>query len=86
MSRRSRDTPMGWLLLNGLTFPKDKTANCQSLTGHHVFRDRMRPGRVIGFCGFLFDYLNRSLGFCSYNFVLNSLVSMFPEISGGYFG
>ena len=53
--------------------------------GHHVFRNRMRPRRVTGFCSFLFDYLNRSLRFCKYNFTLDGLVSMFPEISGGYF-
>ena len=85
MSGRSLDTPLGWLLLNGLTCPRDKTANCQSLMGHHVFRNRMRPRRVTGFCSFLFDYLNRSLRFCKYNFTLDGLVSMFPEISGGYF-
>ena len=86
MSGRSLDTPLGWLLLNGLTCPRNKTANGQSLMGHHVFRNRMHPGRVTGFCGFLFSYLNRSLGFCRYNCTLNGLVSTFPEISGGCFG
>ena len=85
MIGRSRDTPLGWLLLNGLTCPRNKTANSQSLTSHHVFRNRMCLRRVTGFCGFLFGYLNKSLGFCKYNFTLDGLVSTFPEISGGYF-
>ena len=46
----------------------------------------MCPRRVTGFYGFLFDYLNKSLGFCRDNFMLNDLVSTFPEISGGCFG
>ena len=46
----------------------------------------MRPGGVTRFCGFLFGYLNKSLRFYRYNFALDSLVSTFSEISGGYFG
>ena len=38
MSGRSRDTPLGWLLLNGLACRRNKTVNGQSLTGHHVFK------------------------------------------------
>ena len=85
MSRRSRDTPLEWLLLNGLACPRNKTADGQGPTSHHVFGSKMCPGRVTGFCGFLFSYLNRSLRFYRYNFTLNDLVSTFPKISRGYF-
>ena len=85
MSGRSWDTPFGWLLLNGLICPKNEMADGQGLAGHHVSRNRMCPGRVTGFYSFLFGYLNRSLGFCRDNFMLNGLVCMFPEISGGCF-
>ena len=41
---------------------------------------------VTRFYSFLCGYLNRSLGFCWYNFTLNGLVSTFPEISVSCFG
>ena len=83
ISGRSQDTPLRWLLLlNGLTCPRNKRADGQGPSGHHVFGNRVFPGRVTRFCGFLCGYLNWILKFCWYNFMLNSLVSTFLEIFG----
>ena len=83
MSVRSWDAPLRWLvLLNGLACPRNETADGQGLSGHHVFENRVCPGRVTRFRGFLCSYLNWILRFGWYNFMLNGLVSMFPEISG----
>ena len=87
MSGRSRDAPLRWLLLlNGLASLRNETADSQSLSGHHVFRNRVCPGRVTRFRGFLRGYLNWILRFGWYGFTLNGLVSTFPEIFGCYFG
>ena len=87
MSGRSRDAPLRWLLLlNGLACPRNETADSQSLFGHHVFGDKVCPGRVTRFHGFLHGYLNWILGFDRYDFMLNGFVSSVPEISGYCFG
>jgi len=83
MSERSRDTPLRWLLLlNARAYPRNETTYSQGLSGHHVFENRVCRGRVTRFRGFLRDYLNWILGFGWYNFMLNGLVSTFPEIFG----
>ena len=87
MSERSRDAPLRWLLLlSGLACPRNETADGQGPSGHHVFGNKLCPGRVTRFYSFLCSYLNWILGFGWYNFTLNSLVSTFPEISGCYIG
>ena len=83
MSERSRDAPLKWLLLlNALAYPRNEMAYDQGLSGHHVFGNRVCRGRVTRFHGFLRGYLNWILRFGWYNFMLNGLVSTFPEISG----
>ena len=88
MSGRSRDAPLRWrlLLLNGLACTRDEMADSQSPSSHHVFRSGVGPGRVTGLHGFLRDYLNQIYRFGLYGFVLNGLVSTFPEMPGCYFG
>ena len=87
MSGRSRDAPLRCLLLlNGLARPRNETADCQGLSGHHIFKNRVCPGRVTRFHGFLCGYWNGILEFGWYNFTLNGLVITFLEISGCCFG
>ena len=88
MSGRSRDAPLRWrlLLLNGLACTMDETTDGQSPSGHHVFSSEVGLGRVTGLRDFLRGYLNRIRKFGLYGFMLNSLVTAFPEMPGCYFG
>ena len=81
MGKRSLAAPLRWLLLCGLTCTRNKSANCQSLMGHHFFTaGGMRSGRITGFCSYMFSFLNRSFGF-SRLLLLNGFVGTFPKMA-----